>query len=354
MKALVLAGGKGTRLRPLTHTLAKQLVPVANKPVLHYVMQHLQAAGLERVGVVIAPETGDQIRQALTENPWGLELTFILQDEPLGLAHAVKTSRAFLEDDPFVMYLGDNLIGEGIESFVRKFEETAADGVILLKEVVDARLFGVAELNGAGQVLRLIEKPEKPPSNLALIGVYIFSAAVHEAIDRLQPSPRGELEITDAIQGLLDGGGRIESFVVDGWWLDTGKKDDLLEANRVVLDDRAEKSLRGEIDDESRVVGRVMLDDGARIVRSEVRGPAIIGAGSVLEDAFLGPYSSVGRNCTIKGSSLEHCVLLDGARVEGAGRLEDSILGHGAVVQGVAGSHAALRLMLGDDAEVLL
>ena len=354
MKAIVLAGGKGTRLRPLTHTLAKQLVPVANKPVLHYVMQHLQDAELHEVGVIIAPETGEQLREALAENPWGFDLTFIEQAEPLGLAHAVKVSREFLGDEPFVMYLGDNLIGQGIREFITAFEESGADSVILLKDVPEPRLFGVAEVDGEGRVLRLVEKPEVPPSNLALVGVYIFSSAIHDAIDRIQPSGRGELEITDAIQVLLEDGHKVESFVIEGWWLDTGKKDDLLEANRWVLDEWARKDLRGSVDDHSRVMGRVVLEEEVQIRRSEVRGPTVIGRGTVIEDAFIGPFTSVGEGCTVKDSSLQHCVILDCVSVEGVRRMEDSIIGRNTVVRHCGGNHRALRLMLGDDAEVLL
>ena len=354
MKALVLAGGTGTRLRPLTYTMAKQLVPVANKPVLHYVMQHLADDGIKQIGVIIAPETGEQIRNALSSNPWDVNFTFIEQAEPLGLAHAVKVSRDFLGDDPFIMYLGDNLLEEGIGEFRKRFEDSGADSMILLKEVDDPRLFGVAAIDEDGRVCKLVEKPEKPPSNLGLVGVYLFSPLIHQAIDEIKPSGRGELEITDAIQKLLDQGRNVNSLIVKGWWLDTGKKDDMLEANRVVLDQWAKSDLNGEVDDESRVAGRVVLGHGSRIIRSRVRGPAVIGAGSIIEDTFIGPSTSIGENCIVRNTSLEHCVLLDGVTIEGAGRVEDSILGRNAVVRRTSGNHEALHLMVGDDAEVLL
>jgi glucose-1-phosphate thymidylyltransferase len=354
MKALVLAGGKGTRLRPLTYTTAKQLIPVANRPILYYVMEHIHDAGIQDVGVVVSPETGQQIRQALDQLSLDLRLTYIVQEQPLGLAHAVKTARSFLGDQPFVMYLGDNLIGSGIRRLLETFERSAPDALVLLKEVNDPRMFGVAELDGKGKVRRLIEKPKDPASNLALVGVYVFGPAIHEAIDRLEPSWRGELEITDAIQRLVDKGKAVHSAVLESWWLDTGKKDDLLEANRVVLDEWIQRDIRGAVDDASQLIGRVVLESGAVVKRSQIRGPAVVGADTTIEDAFIGPYTSIGLGCTITASSLEHCLLLDRVRVEHVQRLEDSIIGKGAVVRQLHGDHRAVRLMVGDDAEVLL
>jgi glucose-1-phosphate thymidylyltransferase len=354
MKALVLAGGTGTRLRPLTHTMAKQLVPVANKPVLHYVIQHLRDAGLRQIGVVISPETGGQIRAALEPNPWQVDFTFIVQPQPQGLAHAIKVARGFLGDDPFVMYLGDNLIGQGIRDFTRSLAEDGADAAILLKDVPDPRMFGVAEVDGAGRVLRLVEKPADPPSRLALVGVYCFTPAIHHAIDMLQPSGRGELEITDAIQRLLEQGRRVSSTILTGWWLDTGKKDDLLEANRIVLDEWIERDLRGEIDGGSRVDGRVALGPGARLVNATVQGPAVIGEGTVIERSFVGPYTSIGAGCLVRDSVVEHLVVMDGVRLLGVARLEDSIIGKNAVVRREGGTRGVYRLLIGDDSEVEL
>ncbi len=354
MKALVLAGGTGTRLRPLTYTTAKQLMPVANKPILHYAVQHLHEAGLKQVGVIISPETGDQIRNALSENPWGIDFTFILQPKPAGLAHAVKIARPYLADDPFVMYLGDNLIGNGICEFVDCFHKSKPDALILLKEVQNPTMFGVAEVDGEGRIRRLVEKPKTPPSNLALVGIYMFSPAIHAAVEEIEPSWRSELEITDAIQRLLELGHPVQSVVLKSWWLDAGKKQDLLEANRLILDEWATREIRGTVDDESRVVGRVMLEDAATIRRSEVRGPVSIGQGTKIERSFIGPYTSVGRGCVIENSVVEHCLILDGVRVEGIGRIEDSVLGRNTVARQVSGNHSALRLLVGDDAEVLL
>jgi glucose-1-phosphate thymidylyltransferase len=354
MKALVLAGGRGTRLRPLTYTMAKQLIPVANRPILHYVMDQIAQVGITDVGVIISPETGQAIRESLAPNPWGFDLTFILQAEPLGLAHAVQTAQGFLKNELFLMYLGDNLVGQDLKGFVEEFQTARPGASILLKKVGDPRMFGVAEVDGAGRIRRLIEKPKEPPSNLALAGVYLFLPAIHQAIAEIKPSWRGELEITDAIQKLLEHGQTVHSFILASWWLDTGKKDDLLEANRLVLDEWARCEIHGTVDAESRLVGRVVLEGGARIRRSEIRGPVAIGVDTVIEDTFIGPYTSIGRKCVITTSVLEHCVILDGVRLEGVGRLEDSILGRNAVVRRLSQKHQALRLMIGDDAEVLL
>ena len=354
MKALVLSGGKGTRLRPLTHTMAKQLVPVANRPVLHYVMQHLADAGLQEVGVIISPETGGQIREALAENPWGLAFTFIEQAQPLGLAQAVKMARPFLGDEPFVMYLGDNLIGSELTTFVQTFASKHADAAILLKEVDNPQAFGVAEVDAEGRVVNLIEKPKVPPSNLALVGAYVFSPAIHGAIDAITPSWRGELEITDAIRLLLERGHPIQSTRLASWWLDTGEKDDLLEANRVVLDEFAQRDIAGAVDGESKIFGRVTVSAGAQIIGSTVRGPAIIGKNTIIKDSFIGPFTSIGNDCRVLHSSIEHTVLLDGARITEVARLDDSVLGKNAIVSKHTRTNASLRLLLGDDSEVLL
>jgi glucose-1-phosphate thymidylyltransferase len=354
MKALVLAGGKGTRLRPLTYTTAKQLIPVANRPVLLYVMEHLREAGIRDVGVIISPETGAQVRAYLTAANLELDLHFILQHEPLGLAHAVHVARDFLREEPFVMYLGDNLIGQGIAGLVREFQRMNPDALILLKAVVDPRKFGVAELDGAGRVRRLVEKPQQPPSNLALVGVYLFSRAIHQAVEEITPSWRGELEITDAIQRLVEQGHHVHASILESWWLDTGKKDDLLEANRVVLDEWIQRDVRGEVDDASQIAGRVTLEEGAVVRRSQIRGPAVIGRGTRIEDSLVGPYTSIGADCRITSSALEHCVILDGVGIDGVGRLEDSILGKNTTVRRFEGNHQTIRLLVGDCAEITL
>ncbi len=355
MKALVLAGGKGTRLRPLTFTLAKQLIPVVNKPIIHYVMDQLSEVGIQEVGVIISPETGTLIRDALeSENKWGFSFRFILQEEPKGLAHAVKTAQDFLGSDDFLMYLGDNLIGESIVPFVERFKSGEGESLILLKEVEDPRMFGVAVVDENGGIQRLVEKPKDPPSNLAIVGIYLFSPEIHDAISKIKPSWRGELEITDAIQKILEDGKRVNSHILNGWWLDTGKKDDLLEANRVVLDEWVKRKVMGKIDQQSKVVGRVVLEHSSTVENSVIRGPVTIGEGTVVRDSFIGPYTSVGNNCTIENASIEHAVLLDGSRVLGVQRLEDSVLGRKTLVQQNPQNHSPLQLMLGDNSEVLL
>lgn len=354
MKALVLCGGKGTRLRPLTYTVPKQLIPIANRPLVHYVMDHLRDANVREVGVVVAPETQDQFKRTFAENKWQFSFTFLLQERPLGLAHTLIIAKDFIGSSPFIMYLGDNLVGAGVRPLVDLFYRADADAVVLLKEVADPRRFGVAVLDNLGQLIKLIEKPQLPPSNLALVGVYVFSPAIFQRVEEIRPSARGELEITDAIQRLLETGGRVLGEQLGTWWLDCGKKDDLLEANRVVLDEWLQRDIRTQLHEGSRIVGRVVLGEGARVERSEVRGPAIVGSGTLIQDAFIGPFTSIGRDCIIRKTALEHSVILDGARVEEVGRIEDSVLGQNTIVRSLNGNHTSTRLLIGDDAEVLL
>lgn len=355
MKGLILSGGKGTRLRPLTYTAAKQLVPVANKPIIYYVVENLASAGIRDIGVIISPETGGDVRKALGSGErWGVSFEYILQEEPLGLAHAVKVARGYLGNSPFVMYLGDNLIGCGIKDFVDRLEEIGSDAVILLKPVSNPSAFGVAEIDKNGRIVRLVEKPKDPPSNLALVGVYVFRPSIHDAIDEIRPSARGELEITDAIQRLIEKGGRVHSHIIEEWWLDTGKKDDLLVANTVVLDDLIRRRIEGEVDGGSTVTGRVELGPGSRVINSVLRGPIAIGRDTVIENSFIGPFTSIGSSVRIEGSAIEHCVILDGAVISHIERLEDSIVGRNARVHRNTKRHKALRLMIGDDSDVEL
>lgn len=353
MKALILSGGKGTRLRPLTHTMAKQLVPVAGKPILGYVLDHVSGAGIRDVGVIISPETGNEVKSYLGKGAkWGVKIKYILQEEPLGLAHAVKVARAFLGDDDFVMYLGDNLLGSGLQNALQRFQKERPDALIYLKEVDNPRQFGVAKLSPEGDILKLVEKPKRPPSNLALVGVYLFSKRIHEAIDMIKPSGRGELEITDAIQKLVDLGFTVKSEILSKWWLDTGKKDDLLHANTIVLDEYTERKLLGSVDKKSTVMGRVTLEKGVRVVNSVIRGPVRVGRGSIIENSFIGPFTSIGEKVVVRNSVIEHSVILDDTEVLEIERLEDSLIGRSARV--VSGDHKnrALRLMIGDDSVV--
>ncbi len=351
LKGLILSGGKGTRLRPITHTSAKQLVPVANRPVLFYAIQAMADAGIDEVGIIIAPETGDEIRSVVGDgDTFGVKLTYIVQDEPAGLAHAVLTAQPFLTDSPFVMYLGDNLLQGGIEDLVRAFNDHQPDALILLTPVPDPEHYGVAELED-GAVVRLVEKPAAPRTNLALVGVYMFTACVHDAAKAIAPSARGELEITDAIQRLVDDGMRVEPHIVKGWWKDTGRLEDMLAANRLVLD-TIDTRVEGELID-SRIDGRVIVEAGARLERSAIRGPAIIGAGARLSDAYIGPYTAVGEDCVISNAEVEHSILLAGAVVRDLdGRMESSLLGRNVKIGRGVGQPRAYRFMVGDNSEI--
>ncbi len=351
LKGLILSGGKGTRLRPITHTSAKQLVPVANRPVLFYAIQAMADAGIEQVGIIIAPETGDEIRAVAGDGErFGVQITYIVQDEPAGLAHAVLTAEPFLGESPFVMYLGDNLLQGGIGDLVRDFNAHAPDALILLTPVADPENYGVAELE-EGAVIRLVEKPAAPRTDLALVGVYMFTAAVHGAARAIRPSARGELEITDAIQHLVDTGLRVEPHIVKGWWKDTGRLEDMLAANRLVLD-TIDTRVEGELID-SQIDGRVIVERGARLERSAVRGPAIIGAGAQLTDCYVGPYTAVGDDCVIANAEVEHSILLAGSSVRDLdGRMESSLLGRNVRIGRGNRQPRAYRFMVGDNSEI--
>jgi glucose-1-phosphate thymidylyltransferase len=352
LKGLILSGGKGTRLRPITYTSAKQLVPVANKPVLFYGIEAMAAAGIREVGIIIAPETGGEIRDAAGDGEqFGVSITYIEQDAPLGLAHAVLTAEPFLDSDPFVMYLGDNLLQGGIEDLVANFRRNQPEALILLTKVPDPQNFGVAELDAAGGVTRLVEKPAEPASDLALVGVYMFTPRIHEAAKAIQPSRRGELEITDAIQWLVDSEHAVESHIVRGWWKDTGRLDDMLEANRLILE-TLERRVEGELV-ASQIEGRVVIEAGAVLERTTVRGPAIIGAGAHLIDAYIGPYTAVGRHCVIESAEVEHSILLEGSSVRGLdGRMESSLLGRDVKIARGDRQPRAYRFMVGDSSEI--
>src|ERR1700733_240802 len=351
LKGLILSGGRGTRLRPITHTSAKQLVPVANKPVLFYGIEAMAQAGIEDVGIIIAPETGDEIRAAAGDGSlFGIRITYILQDEPAGLAPAVPTAEPLLGDSPFVIYLGDNLLQGGIGDLVSRFQAGRPDALILLTQVPDPENYGVAELSD-GAVVRLVEKPREPRTDLALVGVYMFTSRVHLAAKAIEPSARGELEIPDATQRLVDDGHRVEPHIVKGLWKDTGRLEDMLAANRLVLD-TIQTRIEGELID-SQVDGRVVIEAGARLEHCSVRGPAIIGAGARLRDCYIGPYTAVAEGCEISGAEVEHSILLAGSSVRDLdGRMESSLLGRNVKIGRDSRQPRAYRFMVGDNSEI--
>ncbi len=350
LKGLVLSGGAGTRLRPITHTSAKQLVPVANKPVLFYGLEALRDAGIGQVGIIVG-DTQAEIEAAVGDGAaFDLEVTYIRQEAPLGLAHAVLTAEPFLGDDPFVMYLGDNLLRDGITGLVQEFRRTGPEAMILLQHVPNPQAYGVAELED-GRVVRLTEKPPEPRSDLALVGVYMFTHQILESARRIRPSARGELEITDAIQDLIDRGLQVEPHVVSGWWKDTGRLEDMLEANRLVLDVLAPR-VEGELLDAT-IEGRVVVEPGAVLKDAAVRGPAIIGAGAVIERAYIGPYTAISPGCVVRGAEVEHSILLEGARVEDLdARVESSLIGKHTTIARTEAKPRAFRFLVGDNCHI--
>jgi glucose-1-phosphate thymidylyltransferase len=351
MKALILSGGRGTRLRPITHTSAKQLVPVANKPILFYAIEAIRDAGITDIGIIVG-DTHSEIEAAVGDgSQWDVKVTYIPQDAPSGLAHAVKIAQPFLKEDRFVMFLGDNLIRDGITQLVHDFGESEANSQILLAHVPNPQEFGVAELDG-DRVLRLVEKPKEPKSDLALVGVYMFDESIFEAVNAIKPSARGELEITDAIQYLVEHKFDVRYQIVSGWWKDTGKLEDMLEANRLVLDSLA-PDMGGEVDADSRVEGRVAIGPGTKIINSVVRGPAIIGSGCTIRNAFVGPYTSIRDDVKLLNSEIEHSIVLESSCIQDIGsRIEDSLIGKSVVVSKDNQMPKAYRFMLGDNSEV--
>lgn len=351
MKAIVLAGGAGRRLRPITHTSAKQLVPVANKPVLFYGLEAIRDAGITEVGVIVG-DTAAEIQAAVGDgSTWGLDVTYIWQADPLGLAHCVLIAADFLGDDDFLMYLGDNFVVGGITDLVERFRRSGADSQILLTRVPDPGQFGVAELDQHGRVVGLEEKPKDPKSDLGLVGVYMFTAAVHRAVRAISPSKRGELEITDAIGWLLGAGYDVRSHVITGYWKDTGRLEDMLECNRAVLE-TFEQQIDGAVDERSAIVGRVVIEPGAQVVNSTIRGPAVIGAGTRVVDSYVGPFTSVAADCVLNDTEIEYSIVLGEAIVRGVRRVEHSLIGRQVDVTPAPRTLRAHRLMLGDHSKV--
>ncbi|KAB7847749.1 glucose-1-phosphate thymidylyltransferase [Streptomyces mobaraensis NBRC 13819 = DSM 40847] len=351
MKALILVGGVGSRLRPITHTSAKQLIPVANIPVLSYVLNSIKEAGISEVGMVVGA-TATEIRAAVGDGAqFGLNVTYLQQDAPRGLADAVLISRDFLGDDDFVMYLGDNYVVDGIVDFVEDFRRDKAAAQVMLARVDDPRRFGVAELDVDGRVTAVVEKPQDPRSDLAIVGVYAFSPLVHEAVAGIKPSWRDELEITDAVQWLVDQGHRVGSTVIDRYWKDIAGVDDVLEMNRHVLE-TVEGRVDGEVDEASELVGRVVVEAGAKVTGSRIVGPAVIGPDTVVQDSYVGPFTSIDGNCRITHSEIQYSIVLRGASIEGVARVEDSVIGRETEVNAAPRTSTAHRLVLGDHSRV--
>ena len=355
MKALVLAAGKGTRLRPLTNTIPKHLLPVGNKPILFHVLDYIKEAGIKDIGIVVSPDSGSYVEESIgTGSEWGGQFTFIVQPEPLGLAHAVKVAQGFLGDSPFLMFLGDNLIQEGVKDFLNEFYASNADASIVLKEVPDPRAFGVAELDSSGRVVHLVEKPSEPKSNLAIIGIYLFTAEIHKAIAQTKPSWRGELEITDAIQKLLEMEKEIRSHLVRGWWLDIGSNDGLIEANRVVLDASLERDIKGDLDSQSRIVGRVQMGEGTKLESSRVQGPVSIAEYCRIKGSIIKPFTNIRAGTVVEDSFLEHSIILENCQILKIKHLANSVIGRNTVLIGQGKSPEKISMFVGDDCRVEL
>jgi glucose-1-phosphate thymidylyltransferase len=349
MKGLILSGGKGTRLRPLTYTNAKQLIPVANKPVLVRVIEAIRDAGVNEIGIVIG-ETGPQIQEVIGDgSKWGVRIAYIPQESPDGLAHAVKISRDFLGDERFVMFLGDNVIEGGIGQLISDFAHNDWNSQIVLKEVENPSSYGVAKLRADGSIDQLIEKPKDPPSNLALVGIYMFDHHIWEAVNSIKPSWRGEYEITDAIQWLINAGHRVYPHVHKGWWVDTGKATDMLEANSLVLEELTPSIAPNAVIENSQIDRRVTVEAGARIINSTVRGPTIIGENTVIENSYVGPFTSIYYNVTVQNCEIERSIVLEHSSLSDLGaRLQDSLIGRHATVHRSEGKPMALKMNIGD------
>jgi glucose-1-phosphate thymidylyltransferase len=353
MKGIILSGGYGERLRPLTFSQQKQLIPVANKPVLFYAIEDVIKAGIKDIGVVVGPNR-EQVEETIGRRKWNASIEFIQQGEPKGLAHAVMVSQDFVGDNPFVMYLGDNILKEGISQHVAEFQQSGCDASILLCHVTNPTMFGVAELGENGEIVRLVEKPKVPPSDLALVGIYMFRPSIFKAVHSIKPSWRNELEITDSIQWLVENGYKVKSAIVSGWWKDTGKPEDILEANRLVLDE-IESRNEGKVDEKASIRGRVSIGKGSEVEgKCMVKGPAIIGERCLIKDSYIGPYTSIGDGCRIIGTEIEDSVVMEGASLQNVGRIVDSLIGRGVNAKATSVLPNGHRLILGDYSQVEL
>ena len=354
MKGIILHGGSGTRLRPLTYSGPKQLIPIANKPVSQYALEDLISCGVREVAIVLGQTFPELVRSYYGDgSKFGVEIAYVQQDEPKGIAHAIGLCEGFVGDDDFAVYLGDNMLQDGIGQHAARFRAERHDAMVLLKEVDDPSRYGVAQLDGSGKLVRLVEKPKVPPSRYAVIGVYFLRPSVFQSIESLKPSWRGELEVTDAIQGMIERGLNVGYSHVAGWWFDTGKKDDILDVNALVLDEKAKSDMGGEAIG-SKLSGRVQVAKGAKIVNSTIRGPVSIAEGCLIENSTIGPHTSIGSSSIVKDSSIEYCILLEGSEVDGVERLEDSLIGKHSKVSQNAQNRRTLKVHLGDYSEVVL
>lgn len=353
MKAVVLCAGEGTRLRPLTHTSAKHLIPVANRPVILHTLAAIREAGIREVGVVVSPNVEEEFRATLKDgSEWGLDIDYVLQEQPKGLAHAVACVRDYVGKDPFLVYLGDNLLEHGVRELVQDFQREAASATLLLAEVSDPTSFGVARLE-EGKIVELIEKPKKPHSNLAIVGVYLFDHQIFDAIEQIEPSWRGELEITDAIQRLIEQGHRVRPHLLKGWWKDVGRPEDMLDANRLLLE-RLETGIRSPVPANSRVIGRVSIAEGVQIHDSQLRGPLVIGPGALIRHSFIGPFTSIDKDVQVQQSEIEYSIVMAGASIDGVGRIDHSLIGRNVRIHHRDRPPATYHFVIGDNTEVQL
>ena len=353
MKGIILHGGAGTRLRPLTYSGPKQLIPIANKPVSQYALEDLISAGIKDVAIVLGETFPELVREHYGDgSKFGARITYVYQGFPKGIAHAIGLCKDFVGDDKFVVYLGDNILQNGIKEYVKEFINNNYDAMVLLKEVDDPKSFGVAEFDKSGKLVKLIEKPKIPPSNYALIGIYFLSSEIFRIIEQLKPSWRGEYEITDALQMFLERNYNVGYKIVNGWWFDTGKKDDILKVNALILDERLQRRIEGEVIN-SDIEGRVSIDSNTKIINSTIRGPTIIGKDCYINNAFIGPFTSIGDNVKIVNSSVEHSIIMNGAIIENIERIEDSLIGKNAKIL-KNGGRKAYRFNITNHSEVIL
>jgi len=355
MKGVILHGGHGTRLRPLTHTGPKQLIPVANKPISQYVLEDLRISGIKDIAIILGDIMPEKVKDYYGDGSnFGAKVTYIYQEKPGGIAHAVGLTEDFAKDSPFVVYLGDNLLKGGISKIVKEFQKKRYDAMVLLCEVENPQQFGVAEFDKKGNLVKLIEKPKQPPSNYALTGIYFFTPTIFKMIKKLKPSWRGELEITEAIQLLLEEGYNVSYRIVEGWWKDTGTIEDIIEANILVLDELEPKT-EGTVEDKSCIQGRVSIGKNAFVKKGAlIRGPAIIGEDATIEsDVYIGPYTSIGNNTLIKKGEIENSIIMDNCTIEINTKIIDSIIGANSEIITNQKGPKGHKLIVGENSKIV-